>query len=182
MKNFVFSDNFHQIIYIIPTPLPPPPLPPLLAPSTPAHRPLYPRPRPLYSRTPAPLSTRPYFIVLSTCNAKRTSWWWYIYAHTSFVLLDVTCSPYGINRMDQWSNIWTSGTPPPPAQTHPPFKLLKFLLLQYWILLGCKNCIWTTSPRGLQVTSIRMKLVSAASTVRMAVWDTSKHESFFYKT
>ena len=54
MKNFVFSDNFHQIIYIIP------------APSTPAPRPLYPRPPPplspppLTPLPPLPLSTRPY--------------------------------------------------------------------------------------------------------------------------
>ena len=69
MKNLVFSDNIHQIIYIIP------------APSTPAPRPLYPRPlyprprpRPLYPRMPAPLSTRPndcfvifqFFLVICT--------------------------------------------------------------------------------------------------------------------
>ena len=59
MKNFVFSDNFHQIIYIIPTPFTPaprspPPLPPLPAPSTPAHRPLYPRPPPPLSPYPRP--------------------------------------------------------------------------------------------------------------------------------
>ena len=57
MKNFVFSDHFHQIIYIIP------------APSTPAPRPLYPcpppplplpplspppPPLPLYPRPPCP--------------------------------------------------------------------------------------------------------------------------------
>ena len=71
MKNFVFSDNFHQIIYIIPVPFPPvprrlytgslypapPPLPPprplypapfypAPAPSTPAPCPLYPHPAP----------------------------------------------------------------------------------------------------------------------------------------
>ena len=52
MKNFVFNDNFHQIIYIIPAPLTPaprplyphsPPLPPRTAPSIPVPRPLYPR-------------------------------------------------------------------------------------------------------------------------------------------
>ena len=41
--NFVFSDHFHQIIYIIP------------APSTPTSRPLLPAPRPLYPRPPPPL-------------------------------------------------------------------------------------------------------------------------------
>ena len=40
MKKFVFSDNFNQIIYIIP------------APFTPAPRPLYPRPPPPLSRPP----------------------------------------------------------------------------------------------------------------------------------
>ena len=49
MKNFVFSDNFHQIIYIIPTPFTPAP-----APFTPTPRPLYPRPRPLLSPYPRP--------------------------------------------------------------------------------------------------------------------------------
>ena len=36
MKHFVFSDNFHQIVYIIPAPSSPvpAPLPPLPAPST----------------------------------------------------------------------------------------------------------------------------------------------------
>ena len=47
MKNFVFSDNFHQIIYIIP------------APSTPAPRPLYPRPPPPLSPPPLPPYPRP---------------------------------------------------------------------------------------------------------------------------
>ena len=47
-KNFVFSDNFHQIIYIIP------------APFIPAPRPLYPRSPPPLSPPPPPLSTRPY--------------------------------------------------------------------------------------------------------------------------
>ena len=51
MKNFVFSDNFHQIIYIITTPSnhhlyphphPPPPLPPSTAPFTPYLLSLYP--------------------------------------------------------------------------------------------------------------------------------------------
>ena len=62
MKNFVFSDNFHQIIYIIPAPFPPVSrrlytrsLYPRPAPSTPP-RPLYPAPLSPYH---APLSTRP---------------------------------------------------------------------------------------------------------------------------
>ena len=71
MKNFVFSDHFHQIIYIIPAPSPPAPRP-----SIPAPRHLYPRPpRPRFSRPPPPLppyprapppSTRP-----STCFHNR---------------------------------------------------------------------------------------------------------------
>ena len=63
-------------------------------------------------------------IMVLRCKLKIPS----LGAHTFFVLFDVTCSPYGINRIDQWSNIWTSGPPPPPAQTLPPFMLLKFLL------------------------------------------------------
>ena len=47
-------------------------------------------------------------------------------AHTSFVLLDVTCSPYGINRMDLWSNIWACGPPPPTTQTTNPLSYLNF--------------------------------------------------------
>ena len=43
-KNFVFSDHFHQIIYIIP------------APSTPTPRPLYPRSPPPLPPPPTPLS------------------------------------------------------------------------------------------------------------------------------
>ena len=64
MKNFIFSDHFHQIIYIIPAPSTtaprplyprfPPPLPPLPAPSTPAPRPLYPRPPPPLPPYPRP--------------------------------------------------------------------------------------------------------------------------------
>ena len=53
MKNFVFNDHFHQIIYIIPapsTPLPSTPAPSIPTPTIPA---------PL---TPAPLSTRPVHI------------------------------------------------------------------------------------------------------------------------
>ena len=41
-------------------------------------------------------------------------------AHTSFVLFDVTRSPYGINSMDWWSNTWTSGhLLLPHKSTHP---------------------------------------------------------------
>ena len=59
MENFVFSDNFHNIIYIIPAPFPPFP-----APSIPAPRPLYPRPPsplppPPVPFTPAPPPPRP---------------------------------------------------------------------------------------------------------------------------
>ena len=66
MKNFVFSDNFHKIIYIIPAPFPPVPrrlyprsLYPRPTPSTPPHpAPFTPPPlppsRPLYPRTPPP--------------------------------------------------------------------------------------------------------------------------------
>ena len=64
MKNFVFSDNFHQMIYVIPTPFPPFPALSTPAASTPAPpplpppRPIYPRPRPLYSN-PAPFTPVP---------------------------------------------------------------------------------------------------------------------------
>ena len=59
MKNFVFSDNFHQIILYYPRPFPPP-----------VPRPFYPRsPPPLPPPTapftpvpPAPLSTRPFMV------------------------------------------------------------------------------------------------------------------------
>ena len=42
------------------------------------------------------------------------------------ILLDVTCSPYGINSMDLRSNIWTCGPPPPTAQTTNPLSYLNF--------------------------------------------------------
>ena len=71
MKNFIFSDHFHQIIYIIPAlsttaPRPlyprfPPPLPLVPSPSIPAHRPLYPR-------TPPPPSTRPIIWEATWCS------------------------------------------------------------------------------------------------------------------
>ena len=62
MKIFVFSDIFHQIIYIIPAPFTT-----LPAPSTPAHHPLYPRPAPFIPvPRPPPVSTRP--TVEAVCN------------------------------------------------------------------------------------------------------------------
>ena len=74
-KNFVFSDNFHQIIYIISAPFIP-------APSTPAPRPLYHRPpplypRPLYPRTPAPPPRPPAQLESSMAvNGKNVSSQW----------------------------------------------------------------------------------------------------------
>ena len=53
MKNFVFSDNFHQIIYIILVPFSPVPRP-LYPHSPPRHPPLYPHPPPPLPPYPRP--------------------------------------------------------------------------------------------------------------------------------
>ena len=79
MKNFVFSDNFHQIIYIIPAPFPPVPRP--FYP-----RSLYTRPPPPLPPYPRPLSTRPsiaasdltnYLIWKSSNWARQKYWMWF---------------------------------------------------------------------------------------------------------